>query len=335
MSGAAIAGWGFAVPEQRVANADLEARLNTSDAWITERTGIKERRWAGPDESTATLATDAGFAAIKHAGLTPADIDLLIVATCSSETTIPHTGAWVSANLGLECGSFDLNAACAGFVYATVVADALMQTQGLRNVLVIGSEVLSRFTDPNDRGTAILFGDAAAAVVLQPGDTNNLGLLAAELGCDGTAASILYVPAGGSRRPASAETVAAGEHFLQMNGKEVFRRAVRVVIESAEAAMQKAGVTADQIDWFVPHQANVRIIESACQRLGIPEARTIVNLDQYGNTSAASIPLALAEAVEAGQITDGDLILMSGFGAGMTWASALLRWGAPTGKANP
>ena len=332
MSGAAFAGWGFAVPERRVTNADFEARLDTSDAWITERTGIKERRWAGEDESTASLATEAGAAAIKHAGLTPADIDLLIVATCSSETTIPHTGSWVSANLGLQCGSFDLNAACAGFVYATVVADALMATQGFQNVLVIGAETLSRFTDPDDRGTAILFGDGAAAAVLQPGTAGGPGLIASDLGCDGTAANILYIPAGGSKSPASDATVENREHYLQMNGKEVFRRAVRVVIESAEATLEKAGVTAADVDWFVPHQANVRIIEAACQRLDIPMERTVVNLDRYGNTSAASIPIALAEAVEDGRINDGDLILVAGFGAGMTWASALLRWGTPSGK---
>lgn len=332
MSNARIAGWGIAVPETRVTNAEFEARLDTSDEWITERTGIRERRWASEDETTATLATTAGANAIKHAGLTPGDIDLLIVATCTPETTIPHTGAWVSANLGLECGSFDLNAACAGFVYATVVGSALLEANGFNNVLVIGSEVLSRFTDPEDRGTAILFGDAAAAAVLQPGTADQPGLIASDLGCDGTAASFLEVPAGGTRLPASDETVAARDHYLHMNGKEVFRRAVRVLVDSAEATMRKAGVTAADVDWFIPHQANVRIIDAANDRLGIPRERTVINLEKYGNTSAASIPLAMAEAVEDGRIQAGDLVLVAGFGAGMTWASALLRWGVPSPK---
>ncbi len=324
---AAIAGWGTALPEQRLTNAELEQRVDTSDEWIVERTGIRERRIAADGETTASLATEAGAAAIKHAGLTPDAIDLLIVATATTEQPIPHTGAFVSDGLGLDCGSFDLNAGCAGFVYELVVGASMLTAGNLDHVLVIGAETLSRVTDPDDRGTCVIFGDGAAAMVLSASPDRGPGLLAWDLGCDGSATGLLEVPAGGSRRPASAETVANGEHYLKMAGPEVFRRAVRIVVGSARAALQRAGVTVDDVKWFAPHQANVRIIESAAGRLGIPMERTLVNIDHYGNTSAASIPLVLAEAADDGRLADGDLVLLSGFGAGLTWASALLRWG--------
>jgi 3-oxoacyl-[acyl-carrier-protein] synthase-3 len=324
---AAIAGWGTALPDQRLTNADLEKRVDTTDQWIVERTGIRERRIAGPGETTASLAVEAGAAAIKHAGLTPDAIDLLIVATATTEQLIPHTGAFVSDGLGIRCGSFDLNAGCAGFVYELVVGASLLTAGNLDHVLVIGAETLSRVTDPNDRGTCILFGDGAAAMVLSAAPEDGPGLLAWDLGCDGSAAGLLEIPAGGSRRPTSAETVANGEHYLKMAGPEVFRRAVRIVVESATAALDRGGVTVDEVEWFAPHQANVRIIEAAGTRLGIPAERTLVNIDHYGNTSAASIPLVLAEAADDGRLRDGDLVLLSGFGAGLTWGSALLRWG--------
>lgn len=326
---AAIVGWGTALPEHRLTNAELERRVDTSDAWIIERTGIRERRVAGPEESTATLAVEAGAAALKHAGLSPADVDLLVVATATPEQPIPHTGAFVGEGLGLPCGSFDLGAGCAGFVYALVVGSSLLVTGGLRHVLVVGAETLSRITDPHDRGTCVLFGDGAAAVVLAPSPADGPGLVTWDLGCDGSAAHLLEVPAGGSRLPASIESVEAGDHYLKMAGQEVFRRAVRAVVDSSRAAMERAGVSASDIAWFVPHQANRRIIEAAASRLEIPAERTVVNIDRYGNTSAASIPLALAEAVEDGRVRPGDLVLLSGFGAGMTWASAILRWGTP------
>ncbi len=326
---AAISGWGTALPEQRLTNADLEQLVDTSDQWIVERTGISERRIAADGESTASLATEAGAAAIKHAGLTPDAIDLLIVATATTEQPIPHTGAFVSDGLGIQCGSFDLNAGCAGFVYELVVGASMLTAGNLDHVLVIGSETLSRVTDPTDRGTCVIFGDGAAAMVLSSSADDGPGLLAWDLGCDGSAAGLLEVPAGGSRRPASAETVANGEHFLRMNGQEVFRRAVRIVVESATQALARGGVGVDDITWFAPHQANVRIIEAAGNRLGIPAERTLVNIDRYGNTSAASIPLVLAEAADDGRLQPGDLVLLSGFGAGLTWGSALLRWGRP------
>jgi 3-oxoacyl-[acyl-carrier-protein] synthase III len=325
LADATIAGYGVAIPEGRLTNHDLEARVDTSDAWIVERTGIRERRIAGPDESTATLATTAAAAAIKSAGLTPTEIDLMILATASPEQPLPHTGAFVGDRLGLRCGSFDLAAACAGFVYELVVG-ASMLTTGCRNVLIVGAETVSRLMDPTDRATSILFGDGAGAAVLVPAEGDE-GLLAWDLGCDGSAARLLEIPAGGSRMPTSIETVQARQHYMTMAGQEVFRRAVRAVVDSATLTLERAGVAAGDVDWFVPHQANIRIIEAASNRLGFPPERTVVNIERYGNTSSASIPLALFEAVDDGRVQPGHLVLLSGFGAGMTWASALLRWG--------
>jgi 3-oxoacyl-[acyl-carrier-protein] synthase-3 len=326
---ACVGGWGTAVPEKVVTNAEMEQRVDTTDAWIVERTGIRERHVAATTDTTASLAVDAGTAAIKNAGIPPDAIDLLIVATASPEQPVPHTGAFVGEGLGLRCGSFDLGAGCAGFVYMLVVGSSLLATGNLDHVLIVGAEILSRIIDPDDRATSILFGDGAAAAVLSRSPDDGPGVLAWDLGCDGSAAGLLEIRAGGSRMPATAETIAAGEQYLKMQGQEVFRRAVRVVVESARTTLDRAGVAASDVAWFVPHQANIRIIESASSRLGIAADRTIVNIDRYGNTSAASIPLALAEAADDGRLRDGDLVLMSGFGAGMTWASALLQWGKP------
>jgi 3-oxoacyl-[acyl-carrier-protein] synthase-3 len=326
---ACVGGWGTAVPEKVVTNAEMEQRVDTTDAWIVERTGIRERHVAATTDTTASLAVDAGTAAIKNAGIPPDAIDLLIVATASPEQPVPHTGAFVGEGLGLRCGSFDLGAGCAAFVYMLVVGSSLLATGNLDHVLIVGAEILSRIIDPDDRATSILFGDGAAAAVLSRSPDDGPGVLAWDLGCDGSAAGLLEIRAGGSRMPATAETIAAGEQYLKMQGQEVFRRAVRVVVESARTTLDRAGVAASDVAWFVPHQANIRIIESASSRLGIAADRTIVNIDRYGNTSAASIPLALAEAADGGRLRDGDLVLMSGFGAGMTWASALLQWGKP------
>ncbi len=325
-----VAGWGAAVPEGVVTNADLEARLDTSDEWIVERTGIRERHVAAAEDTTASLAIAAGAAAIKRAELTPDAIDLLVLATATPEQPIPHTGAFVGEGIGLRCGSFDLGAGCAGFVYALVAGASMLTTGALDHVLVVGAETLSRIVNPQDRGTCILFGDASAGVVLGRGvGSGGPGMLAWDLGCDGSAAGLLEVRAGGSRRPTSAETLAAEDQYLRMAGQEVFRRAVRVVVDSSVATLARAEVSAADVDWFIPHQANVRIIEAASKRLGIPSEKTIVNIDRYGNTSAASIPLALTEAAEDGRLQPGQLVLLSGFGAGMAWASALLRWGTP------
>ena len=320
----AITGWGMAVPERRVTNFDLARTVDTSDAWITERTGIKERRVAGEGETTASLAIEAGMAAIKDAGVDPADIGCCIVATCTSEQPIPPTSSFVQEGLGLRCGAFDIDAACSGFVYALVAGASMVATGAMGPVLVIGSETLTRVVDPTDRSTIVLFGDGAGAVVLAPSD--EVSLLAWDLGCDGALTGLLGIPAGGSRQPVTPEGLAAGDHWLKMDGREVFRRAVRVIVDSARATLDRAGLTADDVSLFIPHQANSRIIDSAATKLDLPPERTFVNIDRYGNTSAASVPIALAEAAEGGRLDEGDLVLLSGFGAGMSWASALVRW---------
>jgi 3-oxoacyl-[acyl-carrier-protein] synthase-3 len=306
--GARIVSWGTALPPHVVTNADYEARLDTTDAWITERTGIKERRHGG---STAALAVEAGRRALDAAGLTGADIDFVLLATTSPDYQIPSTASQVQEELGVRGGAADLNAACSGFVYGLVHAHGLI-AMGLRRVLVVGAETLSRFTDQDDRNTAILFGDGAGAVVVEavdgPGE-----LLAFDLGSDGALRQLLDAPVGG---------------YMHMNGKEVFRQAVTVMVRSATASLEAAGLTADDVRLVVPHQANIRIIEAACKRLGVRSDRVATVLHATGNTSSASIPLALAEALRADQVQEGDLVLLVGFGAGMSWASAVLRWPA-------
>ncbi len=326
---ACISGWGFAVPEQRLTNADLETRIDTSDAWIVERTGIRERRVVADGETTASLSVEAGAAAIKQAGLSSDQIGLLIVATSTPEQPIPHTAAFVADGLGIQCGTFDISAGCAGFAYALVVGASMLTAAGFEHVLVIGAETLSRVMDPGDRGTYILFADGAGAVVLSKSSDDGPGLLGWEFGCDGSASGLLGIPAGGSRLPVTAALLDEGQHYIKMAGREIYRRAVRIVVDSALNALRFAGVSVEDVDWFAPHQANARIIEAAAARLGIPPERTLVNIDRYGNTSAASIPIILAEAADDGRLTDGDLVLLSGFGAGLTWGSVLLRWGTP------
>ena len=320
-----VAGTGSYAPEKILTNEWFSKQVDTNDAWIVERTGIRERRIAAPDETASTLGTAAAADAIKSAGLSPADIDLLVVATASPDQLLPHTGAFIGDALGLRCGSFDLSAACAGFVYELVVGAALLNS-GYEHVLIVGSETLSRITDPEDRGTVILFGDGAAAAVLGRSRTAP-GLLGWDLGCDGSAAGLIEIPAGGGRTPTSAETVARRGHYMKMQGQEVFRRAVRAIVESSTTTLEHAGVSGADVSFFVPHQANLRIIEAAAKRLGFEPERTITNIEHYGNTSSASIPLALFEAVEDGRVRDGDLVLCAGIGAGLTWGSALIRWG--------
>jgi 3-oxoacyl-[acyl-carrier-protein] synthase-3 len=327
---AAIAGLGVCVPESRLTNADLERLVNTTDDWIVTRTGIRERRIASEGETTATLGIAAGAAALKDAGITPGEVDLLIVATTTPEQPIPQTSAFVHEGLGLRCGAFDVGVGCAGFVYGLVTASLLLVGGGLERVLVVGSETLSRILDYTDRQTCVLFGDAAGAVVLGAARGEDPpGLLAWDLGCDGSAADLIRMRGGGSRLPTSPATVAANEHVVRMDGAEVFRRAVRQMAASAEATLDRAGMSPGEVDLFVPHQANARILTAVAQRLGFGPERLAVNLERYGNTSAASVPLAMAEAADAGRLRDGDLVLSTAIGAGMAWASALLRWGRP------
>jgi 3-oxoacyl-[acyl-carrier-protein] synthase-3 len=306
--GAVVTGWGSALPPKVLTNDDLAQMMDTSDEWIRERTGIRERHIGG---TTAGLSIESGRQALEMAGLDPADIDALVLSTTTPDRTVPATSATVQHELGLRCGAFDINAACAGFVYALVTAQGLI-AMGASKVLVIGTDTLARITDWDDRNTAVLFGDGSGAVVLEAVEGPG-ALLAWDLDADGSAERFLYCDIGG---------------FLQMEGKEVFRRAVRIMVDSAQQCLAHAGIDPEQVALVVPHQANVRIIEAACERLGIPMDRAAIVLDRTGNTSSASIPLALADALEHGRVHDGDLVLLVGFGAGMTAASALLRWGA-------
>lgn len=306
--GLQIVGWGTALPEKILTNGDLAAQLDTSDEWIRERTGIRERRIG---DSTAELAIAAGREALEHADVDPASIDMLILCTTTPDQTVPATSARVHEELGIGGGAFDLNAACAGFVYGLVTAESLLAADPAKRILLIGADVLSRITDWTDRSTAVLFGDGAGAIVLQGCSDANGQLLSSDVGADGSLRGILYADLGGK---------------MKMEGQEVFKCAVRAMVASSRRALEAAGYRADEIALVVPHQANLRIIEAACQRLGIPADRAAIILDRTGNTSSASIPLAWIDAIRADRLSDGDLVLLTGFGAGMTWASAVVRW---------
>lgn len=322
-----IAGWGKYLPERVLSNEEIARMVDTSDEWITARTGIRERRVAAADESTCSLAVMAARAALDRARVDPAELDLVLVATCTPDyANMPSTASLVQEALGARrAGAFDLNAVCSGFMYGLVTGSQFILTGAYRNVLVIGAEVFTRILDWEDRSTCVLFGDGAGAVLLQPTQVPG-GLLSFELGSDGSGACHLYVPAGGSRQTTSAETVGARQHYVRMNGREVFRFATRVVPDSVSAALEKGGLRTDDVDLLIPHQANVRIIDAATRRLGLSEDKVFVNVQRYGNTSAASIPLALTEAVEEGRIRPGDTLALAGFGAGLSWGAAIWRW---------
>lgn len=309
MAGGRIIGWGTALPEKVVTNADLSAMMDTNDEWITERTGIKRRHVGG---STASLSVASARRAIAMAGIDPATIDGLVLSTTTPDRTVPATSATVQNELGLRCGAFDVNAACSGFVYAYVVAQGLLAI-GAKRLLVIGTDTLSRITDWSDRGTAILFADGSGACIVDA--TPDAGqMLGWDLDADGSLEHLLYAEVGG---------------YMRMDGKEVFRRAVRIMVDSARKSLAKAGLSVDDVKLCVPHQANLRIIDAACRNLGIPLERTAIVLHETGNTSSASIPLALFDAADRGRLHDGDIVLLVGFGAGMTAASAVLEWRNP------
>jgi 3-oxoacyl-[acyl-carrier-protein] synthase-3 len=323
---AGILGTGHSYPEGILTNADLEKTVETSDEWITSRTGIKQRRKAAPGEYTSQFAVRAGRQAIERAGLAPSDIDLLLCATVTPDQILPSTGCLIQAELGAHsAAAMDVVAACSGFLYGLTLANTMIQTGQSRNALVIGAEILTQYVDYTDRQTCVLFGDGAGAAVLGPVEGDR-GILATRIKSDGRYEEQLYSPGGGTRRPPSAQTLAVGDHFFKMKGNELFKVAVRSMTEISREVLEEAGVTAEDVTLFIPHQANQRITDAVANKLSVDDSRVYSNIAMHGNTSSASIPIALDECVEAGRITKGDLILMASFGGGVTWGGVLIRW---------
>jgi 3-oxoacyl-[acyl-carrier-protein] synthase-3 len=323
---ARISGLGVAVPEGVVTNHDFEKVLETSDQWITERTGIKERHWAGPAVTLAELSKEAALKAMAQAGIGPMDLGAIILGTATQDRLLPSTACDLQALLGAKkAAAYDLSAACSGWLFGLTQAEGLIASGQSEHVLVVGAELLSRIIDKTDRTTAILFGDGAGAAVVSRA-TDDRGFLSTFIRSDGTLAELLWRPAGGARIPISQTVVDDKSHYIRMAGREVFKSAVLTMAEACDEALTRAGVTADQIDLLIPHQANIRIIQATADHAGIPMEKVMVNVDRYGNTSSASIPLALAEAVEQGRVKKGSLILLVAFGAGFTWGSTVVRW---------
>lgn len=328
MASVIIAGVGAYTPERILTNADLCKMVDTSDEWIRTRSGISERHIAGPDEATSDLALKAAAAALKDANISASEVDLLIVATATPDYPLPSTACVVQHKLGIppHATAFDIAAACSGFVYALEIAYGQLLTGRYKCALIIGSEKLSSITDWSDRTTCVLFGDGAGAAVLKKVDQDGIGIIGSDLGADGELAEYLYIPAGGSRCPSSAKTVSEKSQFIRMKGKEIFKNAVRVMETVAREMVEQHHLTFDQINLVIPHQANVRIVEALAGNLGVPLERFYVNIDRFGNTSSASIPIALDEARRAGRIKPGDYTLLVAFGAGFTYGSTLIRW---------
>ncbi|MBN2247933.1 MAG: ketoacyl-ACP synthase III [Coriobacteriia bacterium] len=324
MKHAAITGIGAYLPERRLTNADLETMVDTSDEWIRTRTGIGERRLAAEGEATSDLAAAAGVAAIADAGLTVDDIDFLVVGTSSPDHVFPSTASLVQAKLGLTCAGVDVMAACTSFVFALHHATVTIEAGRASTVLVIGADALTRHVDFTDRRTCVLFGDGAGAVVLQAADEP--GIMGIDLGSDGTGADVLTIPAGGSAMPCTPERVAEGLHHVRMVGSEVFKFAVRAIPETTERALAASGLTSDDVTWLVPHQANQRILDTVADRLGIAHERVVSHIEWVGNTSSASIPLAVHDLYTSGNLRPGDVLALVGFGAGLTWGAAIVRW---------
>jgi 3-oxoacyl-[acyl-carrier-protein] synthase III len=324
--GTMIAGMGTAVPEKILTNFDLEKMVDTTDQWIRERSGIERRHILADNETNSDLGTAAAKRALDEAGLKPEDVECIIQATISADNIFPATACRVQAKLGaVHAAAFDISAACSGFIYALRLGDSLIKSGAYKNVLILGSEALTRLTDWQDRSTCVLFGDAAGAAVLVPSDGKR-GILSTYMKSDGRLAELLYIPAGGTALPASHETVDQRLHFMKMEGREVFKHAVRTMIDAAKKAIKLAGLEIQDIDFLIPHQANIRIIEAIAERIHIPREKIIVNLQDYGNTSSATIPLAVDEARKAGRIQAGNKCLLVAFGGGFTWASAVVQF---------
>ncbi len=321
-----IVGTGFYAPKKVLTNIDLEKMVDTTDEWIRTRTGIKERRIADDNEAASDLAIEAARKAIEDSRISPQEIELVIVATLSPDYPFPSTACLVQEKLGIKnAWAFDIEAACSGFIYALSVAEAYLKTGTYQTALVIGAEVFSRIVDWTDRNTCVLMGDGAGAVVLKEVESGR-GILSTHLGADGSGADLLKQPAGGSRLPATEETARQGLHYFKMQGKEVFKSALRIMSESVITALMKANLTSEDIDLIIPHQANIRILNAMAKKLSIPMEKVMVNLDKYGNTTAASIPMALDEAVKQGRIKEGDVVVLVAFGAGLTWGATIIRW---------
>ena len=319
-------GIGSDAPTDLLTNEDLEKLVDTSDEWIVERTGIKTRRIADEKTTTRTLATNASRRALERAGVDPGDVDLIVVGTATPDMLFPSTACLVQSDLGAEnAAAFDLAAACTGFIYGLNVAAGLIRNGSHETALVIGAETLTKIVDFEDRTTCVLFGDGAGAAVVRPVNDGK-GILSTRIHSDGRLGDMLKLPAGGSLHPASAETVANRMHFIRMNGNNVFKSAVKSMADTVRKGLEDAGVSADDVDLFVPHQANMRIVEATAKKLGFPMDRVYVNVDRYGNTSAASIPIAIDEAQREGRVKEGDLVAMVAFGAGFTWGSAIVRF---------
>jgi 3-oxoacyl-[acyl-carrier-protein] synthase-3 len=323
---AGILGTGHSYPEGILTNAELETMVDTSDDWITTRTGIKQRRKAAPGEYTSQFAVVAARQAIERAGLQPDDIDLILCATVTPDQILPSTGCIIQAELGAnKAAAMDLVAACSGFLYGLTVADTMVRTEQSKYALVIGAEILTQYVDYTDRQTCVLFGDGAGAAVLGPVDGDR-GILAARIRSDGRYLEQLYSPGGGTRRRPTAETLAAGDHFFKMKGNELFKVAVRSMADISREVLEEAGLSAEDVKLFIPHQANQRITDAVANKLNVNTERVYSNIAMHGNTSSASIPIGLDECVEAGQIKTGDLVLMASFGGGVTWGAVLMRW---------
>ncbi|TYP59973.1 beta-ketoacyl-ACP synthase III [Thermosediminibacter litoriperuensis] len=325
MKRAGIIGVGSYTPEKVLTNNDLEKMVETSDEWIKARTGISYRRIAGENTATSDMAVKASFHALQRAGLDPGELDLIIGATVTPDMMFPSTACVVQRRIGaFKAAAFDLSAGCTGFIYALTTAAQFIASGMYRNILIFGAETLSKIVDWQDRNTCVLFGDGAGAAVIS--EVEQGGILESLLGADGGGKDLLFMPAGGSREPASIETVRARKHYIKMNGNEVFKFAVKIMEESTRKVVEKANLTMNDVALVIPHQANMRIIDAAVKRLDIPKEKVMVNLDRYGNMSAASIPVALDEAVREKRIKKGDKVVLVGFGAGLTWGANLIEW---------